>query len=101
MRSLRGTVVHEPARHEDHVCGPGWEWSDGESAEPGWPSSPAGFYWCDPWDVPLGTVVECDCGQTWVCYQRPEEIGRWWVSMARNAWRKETRRERKRQARRS
>lgn len=79
-------VVSAPTE-EVHACGPGWVWYD----EP----FPA-HYWITPWNVAVGTVVECDCGQTWVCVRIPgtESPVRWTAPY--NDWRKETKRERRR-----
>jgi hypothetical protein len=91
---MRGTVVHAPVV-DHHVCGPGWV-----HTENGWDGKP-GYYWRDPWDVAPGTVVECDCGQTWVCIRDPGSVGARCVVMPHNVWRQETRRQRKRRERRT
>lgn len=88
---MRGTVVYEPTG-ERHLCGPGW-------AKMKEPIGSSEYYWQEPRDVKVGTVVECDCGQTWVCVRDPGDVGRRFVVMPHNVWRQETRRQRKRRER--
>lgn len=85
---LRGTLV-ERGMEPHHVCGPGWVLAP--------EGHPARYYWREPWDVPIGTVVRCpDCPQTWVCYLKPRAEGRNFVAFPYRSWRKETPRERRR-----
>lgn len=96
MAEVRGTVLHQGPT--EHLCGPGWVWHEASPADAFLPL-PAGWYWRDPYDVAVGTVIECDCGKTWVCYRDPGYITRKTVWMPSNQWRLETKRERRQRER--
>jgi len=92
---MSGTTVHRPRRK--HVCSPGWTWKP--SSGEGFPTLPAGTM-CGvpptPYEYPVGTVWQCECGQTWVSGGSPA------VNMPGVCtWRREGRWERRRRERKS
>lgn len=72
----------------NHLCGPGWvktELLDGP-----------GYVWREAWDVVVGTVVECGCGQTWICVRDPGFVSPTLVLNPHNMWHSESVAERRR-----
>jgi hypothetical protein len=87
------TVVHKPERR--HVCAPGVERRkiDRESLY-GPPVGSTELIPPDPWRYPRGTVVQCECGRTWVSEGSPAAHMPGFCTFRREGWFERRRRER-------
>lgn len=104
VRVERARVVHEPSSGA-HSCDPGgdWAWMDerpsGIMEGHSWP---AGTYWVES-DLTrygeCGTVVECECGKTWVLESTGWRESSTSVFAPQRFWREETRRQRRKRER--
>lgn len=88
---MSGTIDHTLAERRGHVCNPPRIMTF-QSPQP--PSK----NWTAPAVVlhhPAGTRFHCDCGTTWVVWNRPAQVGVHIVVVGGLEWREETRRERR------
>jgi len=80
---MTARVLSRPAKQ--HHCNPGWTLRDHE--------------WHDS-RLPVGTVIECDCGQVWVCVPAVQGfVKSGAVSANPRSWRLERRGERRKRTR--
>lgn len=92
---MSGRIVHRP--DPGHTCSPGWTVGGVTSGDD---CLPDGVEWLQPPDIsshPPGTVVECECGKTWVSYKTPNSATM--IHLRGVSFRPERWRERRRRAR--
>jgi len=87
------TIVHTPER--EHYCRPGWTERAVDRTALYAPPFDVAVVPPDPWRFPRGTVIECECGRTWVSegspaanapgvctFRREGRLARWWRERA-------------------